>query len=142
MQRLLVAATLSLLVACAGGACSATRGNPADRGDRAGSRPPRRDRDVLLRTELTENQQAEMTVYEAVRLYRPHMLRSSLPTTLRGTQVELAVYLDETRYGNIAVLQRFRMVSVDRVEYLSGSEATTRFGTNHGAGVIIIRLRR
>ena len=133
---LLVACTLTWVVACTGGGGSATPGGME------GPRPERRDRNTLQRGELAENEQAQLTLYEAIRLHRPHMLRPPTASTLGGAQVVTAVYVEDTRAGGMDVLHRYRMYEVEQVEYLSGSEATTRFGTGHGAGVIIIRLRR
>lgn len=134
MRWLVVGAMATVLAGCSGAAGSAIR---AESGETT-----RRDRNVLLRSELSEGQQAELSVYDAIRLSRPHMLRIAAPSSLRGSDAALVVYVDETLFGGVNALQQFRMLNVERVEYFSGPEATTRYGTDHGAGAIVIRLRR
>jgi hypothetical protein len=129
----------ALLVAgCASGSGSATQ-----TGETAPQRAPvRRDRNVLLRTELSEVQQVEMTVYQAIRQFRPNMLMGTPASTMTGTAPALSVYVDDTRQGGVEALSQIRMTEVERIEYMNGSEATTRFGTGHSGGAIVIRRRR
>lgn len=134
MRWLMVGAVATFLAGCSGAAGSAIRAEPGE--------TTRRDRNVLLRSELSEGQQAELSVYDAIRHFRPHMLRIAAPSSLRGSDAALVVYVDETPFGGVNALQQFRMLNVERVEYFSGPEATTRYGTDHGAGAIVIRLRR
>ena len=41
----------------------------------------------------------------------------------------------------MAALDAIVAETVLEMEYLNGQEATTRFGTGHGGGVILVRLR-
>ncbi len=52
------------------------------------------------------------------------------------------VYVDGARLGDISTLQSIRTSEVARVEYMNGGDATTRFGTGHGGGVIQVTMRR
>jgi hypothetical protein len=127
-----------LVAGCASGSGSATQ-----TGETAAQRAPvRRDRNVLLRTELSEVQQVEMTVYQAIRQFRPNMLMGTPASTMTGTAPALSVYVDDTRQGGVEALSQIRMTEVERIEYMNGSEATTRFGTGHSGGAIVIRRRR
>ena len=84
-----------------------------------------------------------VTAYEAVQLARPRWL---VPRTLRAGATPAmgseragpVVYLDGVRIGTLDELNRIRADAVAVMEYLSPSDATNRFGTNHDAGAILV----
>jgi hypothetical protein len=51
------------------------------------------------------------------------------------------VYLDGVRVGTLDELRRLRADAVAEMEYLSPSDATNRFGTNHDTGAILVTTR-
>ena len=98
---------------------------------------------------LTAEEIAEvnaLTAYEVVELARPRWLT---PRTLRaGATPSMgsdrggpAVYLDGVRVGTLEELRRVRADRVALMEYMSPSDATNRFGTNHDAGAILVTTR-
>jgi hypothetical protein len=98
---------------------------------------------------LTADEIAEvsaLTAYEAIELARPRWL---VPRTLRaGATPSMGsdrggpvVYLDGVRVGGLGELRRVRADAVATMEYLSPSDATNRFGTNHDSGAIVVTTR-
>lgn len=51
------------------------------------------------------------------------------------------VYVDGMKRGGPAALDRIHPRDVLRIEYLDGRAATTRYGTGHPNGAILVRLR-
>jgi hypothetical protein len=45
------------------------------------------------------------------------------------------------RHGGLDFLQTIRVEMVEQMEYLDASDATTRFGTGHGGGAIVVLTR-
>ena len=98
---------------------------------------------------LTAEEIAEfeaLTAYEAIEYARPRWLRPrSLragPTPAMGSDTSgPVVYVDGIRAGPIEELRRLRADRVVVMEYMSPSDATTRFGTNHDLGAILVTTR-
>jgi hypothetical protein len=79
------------------------------------------------------------TALEAVRALRPQFLRPRPSGSIRYRQpVPIAVYVNGARRESIAALDQIRADAVIEIRWLSGNEATTRFGTNHESGAILV----
>jgi len=80
---------------------------------------------------------SELDVHQAISRLRPAWLRA-------GTQGLLPeVIVDGSpRSGGLEVLRSFRVGDVTGLEYMSASDATTRFGTGYIAGAILVTTRR
>ena len=75
--------------------------------------------------------------YDIVRQLRPQWLRSRGPTSVMEPQGELpSVYVDNMRYGDLLVLQDIPLAEILEIRFISGPDATTRWGTGVVAGVI------
>lgn len=139
MRVLYLVAAASLTVACASSpkttAEAGTAAAPA-------SATPRRDRNVLLRTELTEVQVAEMNALQAIRQFRPNFFTGGSSPSLSGAGGRLMVYVENIRQGGPDALTHIRMTEVERIEFMSASEATLKYGTGHTGGAIVVRRRR
>ena len=106
-----------------------------------GSAPRRaqasRDRDVVTAAELAAV--AGGTAYEAIQRLRPEYLRSrgvlSLDTPTPALPV---VYLDDVRAGGLEALHTIRVADVYEIRFYNASDATTRFGTGHPGGAIVV----
>lgn len=120
-----------LLSGCASGAAVP----PAEAGEVAV-----RGRNVLTAEEMIRDAGDGADVYEAILKLRPHFLRSR-PTSMRGSGGGVAVYVGNTPYGGAEALRSFRPTSIRTVRFLTGSDATTLFGTGHGEGVIVVTLK-
>ena len=124
--RFLILATLAALMACAS-ADSASRSHLL-----RVSTPSR----VLTEAEITRA--GARTAYETIERLRPWYL--SLTRT-RGASGERAVYVDGMRLGGLEALHGIPSASVREIRTLDAREATTRFGTGHSAGAIVVVTR-
>jgi hypothetical protein len=99
------------------------------------------------------------TALEVVQRYRPRWLRASrsgsfgtsAPTSRPGmpqrdgdavaTEVYASVFLDGAPYGDLSTLSSISANAVQTMEFVSASDATTRYGTGYGGGVIEVHTR-
>jgi hypothetical protein len=126
---LLLGASSSLLPLHSTTACAATRGGGAQ-GDY--------DRARISESEIVAS--TATTGLELVQRLRPQWLRTRGQDSLRNGS-SLVVYVDARRVGGVNVLGQIPVKDMREVQYLDGREATMRFGTDHGAGVILVRTR-
>lgn len=87
-------------------------------------------RDVVTHSELVASGRANLLDY--VRLHRPSWLRT------RGATGEVIVYLDGVRMGGPEALQEIHPEMVAEVRHIDAREATTRWGTGHTEGAILV----
>jgi hypothetical protein len=73
----------------------------------------------------------------AVMRLRPAFLRRGQSTAVAGVSL-LQVYLDNARLGGPETLETVPVESIRSIQYLSSSEATLRWGTNHTGPVILL----
>lgn len=100
-----------------------------------------RSRDLITAEELMEVPHG--SVYEAVRALRPRWLQARAGATMRNPQRETPrVYMDGQPFGGVNELWTLLPGEVGEIRFLSASDATTRFGTNHFAGAIVVTTRR
>lgn len=79
------------------------------------------------------------TALDVVQSLRPNWLRERGPVSIRYREGSaVTIYVDGTRFGDMDSLKQIRRSSVASMEYLSSSEATFRFGTNHVGGAILV----
>ncbi|HET9455384.1 MAG TPA: hypothetical protein VFO66_13955 [Gemmatimonadaceae bacterium] len=142
MRRLtsLLLGTAVTLAACSSGGSSAATQSGASTTQPA---PARSSRNVLLRTELNDIQQAEMSAYQAIKQFRPNMLIPTGTATMGGAYTSgIQVFLNGNKQGGIDALNSIRMIEVEKIEHLNGSDATMRFGTGYAGGAILVTRRR
>jgi hypothetical protein len=98
---------------------------------------------------LTAEEIAEvsaLTAYEIVEVarpqwLRPRRLRAGATPSMGSDQAGPVVYMDGVRVGTLEELRRIRSDAVAEMQYLSPSDATNRFGTNHDTGAILVITR-
>jgi hypothetical protein len=74
-----------------------------------------------------------------VQRFRPRWLSPRTQGTIANPQPSFAeVYVDDVRFGPIDALYRIDGTQIERIEYLSGLDATTRFGVGHDGGAIMV----
>lgn len=87
------------------------------------------------------------TIYDVIERLRPNMLRtrgqmgrlSGASGSDPGASVsKIRVYLNGSAIGDVSMLRGIQAASVKQVDYLGSSDATTRFGTGHDAGAILV----
>jgi hypothetical protein len=107
----------------------------------ATARPPSTSRSVITRAEIDASNVS--TAFDAVERLRPNFLRSHGPTSVRQASGPLArVYVDGSSMGGIDQLRGIAAGVVESIEYLPARDATTRFGTGHEGGAIMVLTRR
>ncbi len=95
---------------------------------------------MLVEDEIRAVQVA--TAYEIVARLRPEWLRRRGRVSVRDPSAgAVVVYLNGMRHGGVSTLDAIVAETVLEMEYLNGQEATIRFGTGHGGGVILVRQR-
>jgi hypothetical protein len=100
----------------------------------------RGSRDVLTAEEI--QQASGATAYDVVQQLRPQFLRVRSGRTIQGGgPTGPIVYVDNIRSGGLDALRMIRAESVSEIRYINAADATTRFGTGHMAGAILVRLR-
>lgn len=95
---------------------------------------------------ITEEQIADLSVsdaYEVLQRLRPTWLRSRGRSSLAHHEdAQPVVYLDSMRYGSVDVLRRINVESIQQIEFLHARDATTRFGSGHSGGAIMVSTGR
>ena len=76
------------------------------------------------------------TAMDVVRRLRPAWLR------VRSGGDQPVVYIDRTRRGGLELLNSLAIEVVQEMSYMSASDATTRFGTGHRGGAILVTTKR
>ena len=59
-----------------------------------------------------------------------------------GGAVYPEIFRDELRYGPFGSLRDFRSVEIERIEFISALDATTRYDTGYMSGSIRVVLKR
>lgn len=129
MKILYAAAAIFLALGCGSAPTQVVTGAPGRR-------------DVIFDAEIQSRRVAGMTAYELVSHLRPEYLKSRGASTFRDTMPPTAiVYVDNVKYGSLDQMKNLSAEHVFQVQYLSGSDATTRFGLDHGGGAILITTK-
>ena len=97
--------------------------------------------------EITREQIAsapEDNAYALIRRLRPRWLRARNQGTPRFPEPQYArVLRDEIEWGDLNALNGISAIEIERIEYINGLDATTRYGTGYGGGVIrVVTVRR
>jgi hypothetical protein len=118
-----------LTLACATG----SSGNSAD-----SKSSDRHSRDLITAEELASSK--ARNVYDAIRELRPSFLQAH--RTASTSPVTARVYVDGTPLGEgLEILRQMRPDDVTEIRYLSGPDATQRFGTGNAAGAILVKTK-
>lgn len=97
---------------------------------------PLEDRNQLTQADLREHNFTN--AYDAIEALRPIWLQTRGANTLLTTQVQVVVYLNDTRLGGIETLRQVSTEAVVTIRHLDGLAATARWGLDHGSGVILV----
>jgi len=101
---------------------------------------PRPDPSTITRGEILSS--GAVTALDAVLSVRPDLLRSRAPRTPAFPVAALpVVYVDLFRAGGVEALRTLPASEVEEIRYLRAMDATTRFGTGHAGGALLVRTR-
>lgn len=135
MRRLITLVAVLMGSACGGG-------TPAPEG---APRPARGNANLITEQEIAAG--SYQTALEAIQNLRPQMLipRASTMTgnaagssTMEATSVNVVIYLDDVRLGEISALSTIPAQRVREIRYVNARDATTRYGSGHGSGAILV----
>ena len=130
MHRILVVLVLVLATAAFSG-CATTpnSGSPTSGGN------------VLSEEDIADASARD--AWELLENLRPRWLRSRGSVSLQDPEAGYPkVYVDGSTYGDLDALRSISASDIAEMEFISASQATTRFGTGHAGGVIMITTRR
>ena len=131
-RRLVLAA---LVLGALGAGCSAATG------EGAGGGPSRSGGNDLTGEEV--RQSTAENLHDAIRQLRPRWLRPRGRASFTAPESTVpVVYANDIQYGSIDALYSIHVNDVMHVRYLSPADATTRFGTGHAGGTIMVDLAR
>jgi hypothetical protein len=130
-RRWFVVVLSATLAACAsGGGATANK-----------QRVPVRESSQLTAKELEGTQ--HQNAFDLIQSTRPRWLQKRGPQSITDRNAgSVVVYLDGTRIGGAATLRRIMAGDMEAAEYLTASEAMSRYGMNHSGGAILITTRR
>jgi hypothetical protein len=100
-----------------------------------GVQEARPDQQSLTREQIEDPRFS--TAYDVVKDLRGNWLNARGAASIR-TRVEVQVYLDGVHLGGVDMLKTVSTPSIQYMQYINGTDATTRWGTGHGRGVIFI----
>jgi hypothetical protein len=137
--RLIVGAlTIGSLAACASGGSKPPAGAPSTTAA-ANTAPKRGSANLITQAEI-EATHLE-TVYDVVERLRPNWYRTRggrSEFTAGSSSAMLKAYLNSSPLGDVNTLRSVQAASVKEVQFLNAADATTRFGTGHDSGVILV----
>jgi hypothetical protein len=109
------------------------------------------ERNLITREEIRDRAPDVLTAYEVIQRLRPHFLREkatgaiTTPFNQKGdrnpaaSKTPIQVYINGAKAGIAAVsLREIQAEAVVDILYLNSSDATTRFGTGHDQGAILV----
>ena len=107
----------------------------ASSGGGGGSRPAGASSNRIVQAELEPL--GQLDALQAVQRLRARWL-----TTRAGSGQDPVLYVDGTRRGAPDELRFIRADEVRQMDFMSGPDASTRFGTGHQGGAILVLSRR
>lgn len=130
MRAFIVGLTAVVLAGCGGG--SAPGGAPV---------PVRGSANVITEAELSQGNYAN--ALEAITRLRPMMLVArGTSTSTESSQQPIVFYLDDVRLNDRMALQSIPVERVSEIRFINARDATTRWGTDHGSGAILVTTRK
>ncbi len=99
-----------------------------------------RSTDDILREDL-EASSAE-TAMEVVTLLRPQWLRARPARTPTDATPTVGVVIDGRPRGSLDDLAQIRREIIERISFMSATDATIRWGTGFTGGAIVVTTRR
>ena len=120
-----------LLLAVA--SCTATGNAPGEQRSRSGSGD-------ITRAEL--DGQSFLSAHNAIERLRPTWLRPRGPPSISVPSPYPVIYVDGMRRGDLDELRTIAVLDVETIQFMSASDATTRYGTDHASGAILLTTSR
>lgn len=130
---------LLLVSACASGGGGAT-GTSATAAMSAAA-GPRGSATLIVAAEIPGT--GAQNALEVIQQLRPSMLRArNGASSETSSGVDIVIYVDGVRAGERQALTAVPAGNIREIRLLSASDATTRFGTGHPLGAILVATKR
>jgi hypothetical protein len=127
-----------LLIACAGGATQSSSGTASAAMARAVT--PRGSANVIVEAEIPAS--GAQNALEVIQRVRPSMLRARNGTVEETGVMDIVFYIDGVRAGDRQAITSVLATNVKEIRFLAAPDATTRFGTGHPLGAILVTTKR
>jgi len=134
--RVLFAAAAALVTV----SCATSGGSSS-----SGLRPKSRNQDVIAETEISASASEAANALQIIEKLRPQMLRSrglGSPTDVSGESARPKVYVDNVAYGDVGTLSNVTASQIREIQFINSRDATTKWGTGHMGGVILVIMKR
>ena len=128
MRKFLYGALAFGVIACGGSGSSTTTTN----------RPIRGPADLITEAEI--NAGVYQNALEIIQNLRPNMARPR-GTTATAAPVPVVPYMDGVRLQDLSALVTIPASRVKEIRYINATDATTRWGTGHSSGVILVTTK-
>ncbi len=130
-RHVIYATLLTTLAGCATGGGAGGYVEPTSHAGRTS--------DVISSAEMRDAGPGVTNAFQAIARLRPSFLyRVREMSAVQPNVSLLEVYLNDAKLGGLETLQTIPIESIKTIQYLSSSEATMRWGTNHTGGVILL----
>ena len=136
MKSMKLLAVLAL-VACSSSNAAQKASSPA--GPTPAATAPRASRELITRTQIEATPAQD--AYDLVQRLRPEYLRERGVSSISRGPALPVVYMDGVRRGGPEILKTIRSNEIEEIRFISATDATTRWGTEHTAGAIDIKMR-
>jgi hypothetical protein len=110
----------------------------------AQDKPAKRQTNVITKDEIQAIQSEAADAYQVVERLRPQFLRvrGGAPRTEAGAEpVEIKVVVDNAGRGGLEQLRQIPSNTIKEIRFLNGTDASIQYGTNYGAGAILVTTR-
>ena len=135
----LVVCLLLLTTGCAGAAKGNASGTSATAALTAAA-APRGSANVIIEAEIPAS--GAQNALEVIQRVRPSMLRARNGTVDETGVMDIVIYVDNVKAGDRQALTAVPAANVREIRLLNASDATTRFGTGHPLGAILVTTKQ
>ena len=129
MRKTVICAMALVLVACGGGGTGTTAQPNAQSRTRGSA-------DIITEAEI--NAGVYQNALEVVQSLRPTMMRPRQG----GANAQVMFYLDGVRMSELNGMSTIPAERVREIRFINARDATTRWGTGHDSGVILVTTKR
>ena len=131
---------LSLVLALGISACASSADTSLGGGSETASRASGGNSRLIVRAQLDEL--GGRSAYEAVENFNRRWMQPQRGSSFGAPQQYARVVVDGSPRGELNELRQINSDDVESMRYLSGPDATTKYGTGYPGGVIEVTTRR
>ena len=140
-----VVVAAALCWACSSGGSTAGPATASGSSGITAPRPKSGGADLILESEIAARAGEATNALQIIMKLRPQMLRSRgviSPNDPNGEATTPKIYVDNVSYGNVESLSNINAAQIKEIQYIKATDATTRWGTGHTGGVIMVVTKK